>query len=132
MLKIELVAPHERIFSGEADIISVPGSKSPFQVLVNHAPIVSSLEQGIIQVKTNNGDTYSFVSSAGFIEVLNNKVSILVDFAINVKDLDESVIRDEIKDIQNKISNCNDKEQIESLKSHLKLATIKLKSLEKW
>lgn len=130
MLKVEIVAPHEKIFEGEADIVSVPGSKSPFQILQNHAPIVSSLDSGIIEIKSKN-ETTNFVISSGFIEVLNNKVSILVDYAINVENLIEPEIIAEIKKLEENISKGDEQNIIVEYKKQLKLAKIKLKAIEK-
>lgn len=130
MLKVEIVAPHEKIFEGEADIVSVPGSKSPFQILQNHAPIVSSLDSGIIEIKSDNLLSH-FVISSGFIEVLNNKVSILVDYAINVDNLIEPEVIAEIKKLEENISKSDEPNVIEDYKKQLKFAKIKLKAIEK-
>ncbi len=81
LLDIEIVTPLAKIFSGNAESISLPGSKSPFQVLFNHAPIVSSLEVGLIHIQEGNGKSIWYACSTGFTEISNNKVSILVENA---------------------------------------------------
>ena len=83
-LNVEIITPAEVIFSGEAVSISLPGSKAPFQVLTGHAPIVSSLDKGNIKVDTGKGEKL-FQSSTGFAEVNNNKVSVLVESAQEIK-----------------------------------------------
>ncbi len=130
MLKVEIVAPHEKIFEGDAEIVSVPGSKSPFQILKNHAPIVSALDSGIIEIKNGNLNNI-FVISSGFIEVLNNKVIILVDYAINAEDLIQSEILEQIKMLDENILKAKNKLEIEEFQKQLKFAKIKLKAIDK-
>jgi F-type H+-transporting ATPase subunit epsilon len=77
-LQVDIVTPSKKVFSGESDAVSLPGAKSPFQILYNHAAIVSNLESGVIKLK-NEGKETIFKSGIGFAEVNNNKVSVLVE-----------------------------------------------------
>jgi F-type H+-transporting ATPase subunit epsilon len=79
-LNVEIITPAEVIFSGKAISITLPGSKSSFQVLSGHSPIVSSLENGKIKIDLGKEEKL-FQSSTGFAEVNNNKVSVLVESA---------------------------------------------------
>ncbi len=79
-LNIEIITPAEVIFKGSADSISLPGTKAPFQVLKDHAPIVSSLDEGKIKIDIS-GKEMIFQSSTGFAEINNNIVSVLVESA---------------------------------------------------
>lgn len=81
LLDVEIVTPGSVVFNGKAVSISLPGSLSPFQVLYNHAPIVSSLENGTIKIIDDTENAVFFKVSKGFAEVRNNLVSILVDTA---------------------------------------------------
>lgn len=81
LLKVDLISPQKTIYSGMARSVSVPGKKSPFQVLFNHAPIVSTLDDGIIKIVDENEKTLKFSSKNGFVEVRSNNVSILVESA---------------------------------------------------
>ncbi len=82
LLDIEIVTPQAKIYSGRAESVSLPGSKSPFQVLFNHAPIVSSLDVGLIKIQEENGNDLWYACSTGFTEISNNKVSVLVENAV--------------------------------------------------
>lgn len=84
LLKVDIVTPQKTIYSGMAASVSVPGRKSPFQVLFNHAPIVSTLDDGIIKIVDENGKTLRFNSRNGFVEVRTNTVSILVENAAEI------------------------------------------------
>lgn len=75
---IEVLTPAEKIFSGEISSVLVPGINGRFQILENHAPIVSALVEGQIDLTLASGEKKSFAITKGFIEVLNNEVSLLV------------------------------------------------------
>lgn len=77
-MTLELISPNQTLFSGEIYLVKVPGTKGSFEVLNNHVPIISSLEAGKIKVITKEGKERFFDINKGFIEVKNNKVSILV------------------------------------------------------
>ncbi|MDG1045928.1 MAG: ATP synthase F1 subunit epsilon [Bacteroidia bacterium] len=73
---VEVITPDEVLFSGEAVSVKLPGSSGSFEALPNHAPLLSSLEKGIIIVRTSSGEE-TFEVSGGIVEVLNNKVVVL-------------------------------------------------------
>ena len=77
-MTIEVLTPGEKIFEGEITSILVPGVNGRFQILENHAPIVSALVAGTVDIKLSNGEEKKFSIEKGFIEVLNNEVSLLV------------------------------------------------------
>ncbi len=79
LLTIEIVTPQQVEYSGRAESILVPGTEGPFQVLFNHAPIISSLEVGVIKIVDDLGDEKIFATGGGFVEVSHNKVSVIVE-----------------------------------------------------
>lgn len=96
-MKITVLTPDKKIFEGTIVSVKSPGVSGQFQVLKNHAPIVSALEDGQVEIVTSSGE-YSYYNeetgqlekaaesgrkitfhiTGGFIEVLNNNVSLLV------------------------------------------------------
>ncbi|MBZ0178144.1 MAG: F0F1 ATP synthase subunit epsilon [Melioribacteraceae bacterium] len=79
-LKVEVITPSKKAYKGEVFSITVPGSKGNFQVLYNHAPILSSLEIGKVKIVEKEGaEPQFFAISGGTVEVLNNKVLILAE-----------------------------------------------------
>ncbi len=78
-LSVSIVTPQSVAFEGEALAVSVPGSKSPFQILHNHAPIISSLDIGVLKVEDTKNNVFVFASREGFVEVLRNRVNIVVE-----------------------------------------------------
>jgi F-type H+-transporting ATPase subunit epsilon len=77
-MKLTIVTPEKTIYDGEAISVAVPGTKGAFEVLDNHAPIISSLQSGVITVKTADG-VQEFTVRSGFIEVARNSVSICAE-----------------------------------------------------
>ncbi|MBR1427686.1 MAG: ATP synthase F1 subunit epsilon [Prevotella sp.] len=79
MLKLKIVSPERVEFEGEVISVTVPGTMGRFEVLVNHAPIISSLEKGIVERQTPDGERTEMSISGGFIEVQKNNVSLCVE-----------------------------------------------------
>ncbi|HMQ63473.1 MAG TPA: hypothetical protein PKE06_22510 [Flavilitoribacter sp.] len=103
-MNITVLTPDREIFKGSINSVKVPGTKGQFQVLNNHAPIVSSLEEGEVtlvtaagnhrvfdeasgamQEKEEAGRKVTFQIGGGFIEVLNNEIALLVQGVKNIK-----------------------------------------------
>ena len=77
-MNVVILSPEKEIYQGEATSVKVPGTMGQFEVLNNHAPIVSSLEKGVIYIKPAEGEALEFELLQGYIEVLKNKVVLLV------------------------------------------------------
>jgi len=78
---LEIIAPDQNLYSGEVDLIQVPGSKGSFEILKNHAPIISTLDKGKIKVVDQKGQTIFFDVDGGVIEANNNKITVLAETA---------------------------------------------------
>jgi F-type H+-transporting ATPase subunit epsilon len=77
-LKLKIISPECVIFDGEVESVKVPGTNGEFEVLNNHAPIISSLGIGFVDYSTN-GQKKRLEVSGGFIEVKDNEVSLCVE-----------------------------------------------------
>jgi F-type H+-transporting ATPase subunit epsilon len=77
-MQLDILTPEKKIFSGEASSVSLYGTEGHFQVLNHHAPLISSLKAGEIKYRTSAGET-RLRAKEGFVEVLNNKVTVLVE-----------------------------------------------------
>lgn len=85
---LEIIAPDRVIFTGEVTSFSAPGIEGGFQVLVDHAPFLSSLGLGQIKVKNKEGVDILFSANGGFVEVRGNKVVVLVESAERADQID--------------------------------------------
>jgi F-type H+-transporting ATPase subunit epsilon len=76
---LEIITPEKKLFSGEAELVKLPGTAGYFEVLMNHSPIISTLMEGKIKVKDTKGLISYFDISSGVVEAHNNKIVVLVD-----------------------------------------------------
>jgi F-type H+-transporting ATPase subunit epsilon len=76
---LEIVTPEAKVYEGMVKSVQVPGSQGSFQVLYNHAPIISTLGKGRMRLVDENGKEVIYQTEDGVIEVLNNKTIILVE-----------------------------------------------------
>ena len=80
-MKIEIITPDTNIFSGEIRSVRVPGRKGSFQVLKDHAPIISTLDKGPVIMVDEQGNEIRYEITGGVIEVKRNRVILLADSA---------------------------------------------------
>ena len=87
-LNLEILTPDKLSYSGEVEAVTVPGTVGSFQVLYNHAPLLSTIDIGAIKVEVSKDKTIYFATGGGTIEVLNNKIKILADCLEQVSEID--------------------------------------------
>jgi F-type H+-transporting ATPase subunit epsilon len=81
-MELEILTPERKIYSGEVYGIQLPGISGSFEILEKHAPMVSALGKGAMKVLVDKGNNNTlFEVTGGFVEVLNNKVTVLVEKA---------------------------------------------------
>jgi F-type H+-transporting ATPase subunit epsilon len=78
-MNLQIITPDNNVYNGEVRLVQVPGSKGSFQVLKNHAPIISTLDAGKVKIIDSEGKTSFIEISGGVIEVKNNKIIILAE-----------------------------------------------------
>ena len=78
-MQLEILTPGKNIYSGEAKLVKVPGSKGAFEIMSNHAAIISTLIDGEIKVETESGQTIRYKTSGGVVEVKKNHVVLLAE-----------------------------------------------------
>ncbi len=79
MMTLEIISPGKKIFSGKVKLVQVPGKKGAFEILNNHAPIISTLSAGKVKVVTPDDEKNFFDITGGVVEVANNNIIILVN-----------------------------------------------------
>jgi F-type H+-transporting ATPase subunit epsilon len=78
---LEILTPESRIFAGEITLVSLPGMKGSFEILKNHAPLISTLGEGTVRVLDAAGQEQLFPIKRGVAECLDNQISLLVTIA---------------------------------------------------
>ncbi len=81
-MKIEIITPDRNIYSGEVRSVRVPGRKGSFQVLKDHAPIISTLDAGPVIIADEQDTEIRFEITGGVIEVKRNRIILLADSAV--------------------------------------------------
>ncbi len=76
---LEIITPDKKIFAGEVKLAQLSGSHGSFELLNNHAPIISSLAKGKVRIINKDDKNYSFDIEGGVIESAENKIIILVE-----------------------------------------------------
>ena len=80
-MTLEILTPDKKIFSGEVYGVQLPGIGGMFEVLDKHAPIVSALKAGKLKILKDKNASTQYNIQGGFVEVLNNTASVLVEGA---------------------------------------------------
>lgn len=86
----DIVSAEEEIFSGLIEFVSVTGSLGDLGVYPGHAPLLTELKPGPVEMRKQGGEQDVFYVSGGFLEVQPNKVTVLADTALHAGDLDEA------------------------------------------
>ena len=79
MLKLKIVSPERIEFDGEVESVLVPGSQGQFEILNDHAPIISTLDKGVVEYGLSKGQKVQLEILGGFVEVQQNVVSLCVE-----------------------------------------------------
>ena len=79
MLKLKIVSPERIEFDGEVESVLVPGSQGQFEILKDHAPIISTLDKGVVESGLSKGQKVQLEILGGFVEVQQNVVSLCVE-----------------------------------------------------
>lgn len=78
-LHLKIVSPDKIMFEGKVVFIKFPGTEGVFSFLSNHAPLVSSLDKGLLHYRLEGGEENSINITSGFVEVNNNRVTVCIE-----------------------------------------------------
>lgn len=126
-LQFELVSPERLLISREVGMVVVPGAEGDFGVLPDHAPLISSVRPGVIDVY-DDGVAISdriFVSG-GFAEVTGERCTVLAEQAVPVKDIDRAATQAQLEGLQRDLAHAGDDGAREHLAAEIEAAEAKL------
>ncbi len=132
-LNVNIVTPSRTVYDGDVQSITLPGTIGNFQVLYNHAPLMSSLEIGQIKIEDGQGDKKVFATSGGTVEVLDNKVIVLAETLESPDEIDTQRAEDAKKRAKQRIAKETDEKDIDIIRAELALrrAINRLKLIKK-
>ena len=103
-VEFELVSPEKLLLSKGVDMVVVPGEEGDFGVLPRHAPMISTVRPGVIQVYEGNAVTDSIFVAGGFAEVTPARCTVLAEQAVPVGELDRAQVQQELSDAQDDVT----------------------------
>lgn len=77
-MQLDILTPEGKVFSGEVNAVQLPGIDGLFQILNNHAPLISALSAGKVKIEGASGKQTIQIKS-GIVEVINNKIAVLTE-----------------------------------------------------
>lgn len=80
-MTLEILTPEKKLYSGDVYGVQLPGIDGLFEVLDKHAPLVSALGKGKLKILKDKSSTESYMIQSGFVEVSDNKVTVLIEGA---------------------------------------------------
>jgi len=111
LLKFELVSPERLLSSGEVQQVVVPGTEGEFTVLVNHAPVLSTLKPGVVTVTDESGSDERIFVRGGFAEVNPAGLTILAEEAVAMSELSADDLAQKVKNAQEDVDDATDTEK---------------------
>ena len=96
----ELVSPEQLLFSGEVESVAIPGIEGQMTILKDHAPIMTTLKPGVVEVQESASKTSRIFVRGGFADVATGGLTILAEVALPVEQLDAAKLAQEIKNAQ--------------------------------
>ena len=131
-LDLEIISPEKKVYSGKVKSVTIPGTKGNFQVLFNHAPLISTIEIGIIKLDLSDDSTRIFTTSGGSAEVLDNKVLILSDTVEPIDSIDVERAQNAKERAENRLTNKGVIIDVDRARAALARALNRIKASEKY
>ena len=107
----EFVSPEKLLLSGEAMEVQIPGTDGEFVVMAHHAPVMSTIKPGVVDVKMADGENTKFFVRGGFADVSERGLTVLAEYAVNLEDLDLVEIDQHITDLKEDVADADTDEK---------------------
>lgn len=107
----ELVSPDKVLFSGPAQAVLVPGHEGDFQVLSDHAPVMTSMRPGVVGIDDAQGKHSRIFVRGGFADASKEGLILLAETAIPFEDLSGDMLQQEIKDAEEDVADASEEEK---------------------
>jgi F-type H+-transporting ATPase subunit epsilon len=106
--KLELVSPERLLFSGEVEQVMVPGSEGDMTVLAYHAPLLTTLRPGMLDIAFPGGEHQRYFIRGGFAEVGPSGLTVLAETAIDLRELDAGQLVQAVKDAEEDVADATE------------------------
>ena len=130
-LRVDIVSAEAEIFSGEAQLVVATGEMGELGIAPRHAPLITRLKPGHVDVVLGNGERQQFWVSGGILEVQPQVVTVLADTAARAADLDEAAAQRAKQEAEDALANRTDAVEIAEAQAKLAEAITQLQALER-
>lgn len=130
-IRCDIVSAEAEIFHGEATLVVVSGEQGELGIAPRHAPLITRLRPGPVEVVQANGERQSFFVSGGIVEVQPQVVTVLADTASRAADLDEAAARKAKEEAEQALANRSDAMEVAKAQTKLAEALAQLQALER-
>jgi F-type H+-transporting ATPase subunit epsilon len=120
-IKTQIISPDEEVYNGEPEMVVLPGEEGDFAAMFEHAPLITYLRPGKIQVLSKEEDNLVYFVSGGFVKIQDNKCIIMVDYIKKINDIDVKDNENKIVKLLTRIENETDNRQKDNLLSNIDL-----------
>lgn len=124
-MQLDIITAEKVAYSGEVEALLAPGIEGELGILPHHAPLMTMLQPGELMVRKDGQETFLAVTG-GFLEVMENRVSILADAAERSEDIDEERAQAAVKSAQERIAMKSADLDLEQAMAQLRRATVRL------
>ena len=128
--QFELVSPEKLLYSEAAEMVVVPGAEGYFGALPRHAPMISTLQPGVIDIHQNGSVTERIFVAGGFAEVTEARCTVLAEEAHVLKDIDTSKVDSELSDLRGDLKDANSDLEKERIERRIKMLEALRKAAE--
>jgi F-type H+-transporting ATPase subunit epsilon len=131
-IHVDVVSAEERIFSGEAEFVVLPGIMGELGIYPRHAPLLTQIKPGAVRIKLPDQAEEELVFvQGGFLEVQPTRVTVLADTAIRAHDLDEKSALEAKRAAEEAMQNKTSKEEIATAEAELAVAMAQIQAIRK-
>ena len=124
-MRLEIITAERQVYGDDVDLVVAPGTQGQLGILPHHAPLMSSLQPGELIIQKDGQETYLAVSG-GFLEVLDNRVTVLADAAERSDEIDEERAQAAMERARERISSREADIELEQVAVSMRRAQIRL------
>lgn len=106
--KFELVSPERLLLSRDIVSVVIPGTDGEMTVMAHHAPTMSTIKPGVVEVEGDGGDKERFVVFGGFVDILPQGCTLLAESAMSVDDIDRDELAQRLQDAREDVADAKD------------------------
>lgn len=130
-VKCDIVSAQESIFSGNVEMLTATASNGELGVMAGHAPMLTGLAPGPVNIRTEGGQEEVYYVSGGYLEVQPHHISILADTALRAHDMDEAAAEKARQEAERELANRSSEVDYGHAAARLAEAAAQLRTLEK-